>query len=114
MSRNSTANMLNLDTQSQVSVVIFTYIFVRFLAGSEGLQGQSCSFEQVTKQPAKPQSRGGKRPSHTEQKATRRLQSPALTPLSSLFIGGRALPLCTGKEPLPRSGGSWQHGQPLL
>lgn len=52
--RNSPPSTLNLDTQNQVSGVILTYVSVRFLASLQGLQGQSYSFEQVTKQPAKP------------------------------------------------------------
>lgn len=53
------------------------------------------------------QSREGKRPSHADHKATKQLLHPALTCLSSLFSRGGALPLCTGKELLPRSRGSW-------
>ena len=95
--RNSTANILSLDTL-RISVVIFTYVSVRFLASLESLQWQSYSFEQVTNHPEKPcpRAREGRAlfffPFYAEQEATGQLLSPALTPTSSLSSRRRALP----------------------
>lgn len=114
MSRNSTANILNLDTQSQVSVVIFTYIFVRFLAGSEGLQGKSCSFEQVTKQPAKPcpraeEGRGLLTQSRRPPDGSKALPSPPSLPSSS---GEELCPCAQGRNHFPGAEGLGSTGNP--
>lgn len=107
--RNSTANILNLDTQSQVSVVIFTHVFVRFLASLEGLQGQSYSFEQVTKQPAKPCPRA------REEGRDLLTQSRRLLDGSKALPSAPSLPSSSGKSsaPVHREGTSSQERRVL-